>query len=444
MPNRATSINWGWGLLALVCVLWGCPLRKGPRAWQGPDAGKVVRYTSSGIRVAQVYEGRAYAHLEVLVEKDAQVLAPGLEALVLEVALQGGTEALDGMAYGAALERAGAVVDVVSHETYVAVRMRCLPQHLGEAFGVLSGAFTAPRFPEALYVARRNAKVAQLREMGEVPQALADALVREAAFEGGIAGRSEVADPDLLAGVSHGMARAYLRDVLLLRCRMAVVVVGPVEPEDVGDALFNTLDQLPEGDCSGEVAEVGPKVGQVRALQSTEAIQALVGVVPAPGPESPAAFVAGVVMDMYGDWLRARLIADQGMLLEADARYVAGPVAHLRIDLAGPKVLPAVELALSELRRLREFGVTEGRLDSARAWLGAERMMGMESAQALAGQLGMAELCSGWVNYGNPDVRVGAVKAKHVQSVLEEYCHGISWGFVGDTTKMDRRTLLRF
>jgi predicted Zn-dependent peptidase len=141
--------------------------------------------------------------------------------------------------------------------------------------------------------------------------------------------------------------------------------------------------------------------------------------------------------------IRRRVVEELKIAVAAEVRYVPVPPAHLRISMTGPRMLQSAELALSEIRKMKEYGVRESALDSAKKWMLSEQQMALESSSNWSQQAALAILTGGWGSFGNPEERLQALTTGHLQYVMEKYATGISWGFVGDTTRIDRKTLLR-
>jgi predicted Zn-dependent peptidase len=442
MQNRAISSTERWLALlglAVVLLLPGCPGRQNIRSWQGSDHAKVARYTYAGLRIAQRYEPRPYAHVEVLFAKnDFESLE--LTRLLLQSVLLGGSADQPGPAFVAALERAGAVVDLQLRPTHVALRLRCLSSHLQDAFGILADALLHPVVPRDPFGQQCDALRRQLASRLQEPAELARLQLQAALYD-------DTAPPafEWDRDEADYVQNHYLGTSLLIKCRMAVTTVGPVDAEQLGDCLFNTLDQLPEGECAPATYRA-PAWGRIAATQVDGGQQHISGALPGPPAGHPDAVVLAATMDLLQAWMQQRLVIGQRLLTSAEARYLpgmAGQAGQVSLELGGPRPLQAAELLLSELRTLKAEGIRPGRLDSAKAWLAVDGGIGMESAAAIAEQMGTAIHTDAWPNFGNPEARIAALRPAHIQQVLNTYATQISWGFAGDTLRLDRKTLLR-
>lgn len=442
MQNRAISSIERWLALlglAVVLLLSGCPGRQGIRSWQGSDHAKVARYTYAGLRIAQRYEPRPYAHVEVLFAKsDFESL--DLTRLLLQSVLQGGSASQPGPAFAAALERAGALVDLQVRPTHVALRLRCLPAHMREAFGALADALLHPVIPRDPFGYQCDALQRQLAARLQQPAELARLQLQAALYD-------DHAVPSFEWGQDEAdyVQNHYLGTSLLIKCRMAVTTVGPVDAEQLGDCLFNTLDQLPDGECVPPTLR-SPAWGRIAATQVEGGAQHISGAFPGPPAGHPDAVALAATLDLLRAWMQQRLVIDQRLLTSAEARYLpgmAGLPGQVSVELGGPRPLQAAELLLSELRTLKAEGIRPGRLDSAKAWLAVEGAIGMETAAAIAEQMGTALYTDAWPNFGNPEARIAALRPAHIQQVLTTYLTQVSWGFAGDTLRLDRKTLLR-
>lgn len=418
--------------LVLLLLLTGCPASKAPRSWQGSDHAKVARYTYAGLRIAQRTEPRPYAHVEVLFGRELdRAFGYALTEVLLATALQGGSDDLPGPEFAAALERAGALVDIQTRANHLAIRLRCLPDQLAPAFEALAGVLLRPRFPLELYT-----------RLSVQSQAVSTASA-EASLQAAL--HPDIL-PEQIAAPDHENALRFLRNEVLVKCRMAITTVGPIDAEQLGDRLFNTLDQLPDGDCIPEPL-AQPAWGRiVTHLDLVDEHQHIAGAMPGPLAGHPDAFPLAAAMDILHTWMQQRLVLEQHLLTAAEARYLPGlpgQAGQVRIALDGPRALQAAELFLSELRTLKAVPMRASRLDSAKAWLAVDGGIGMETAAAIAEQMGAAVYADSWANFGNPEARVAALTPAHIQHVLSTYCTQIAWGYIGDTLRLDRKTLLR-
>ena len=426
-------------LLLLVLLLPGCPSSKQPRSWQGSDHAKVVRYTYAGLRIAQRIEPRPYAHIEVLFAKPDHE-SEALTKALLQTILLGGSESQPGAAFVSALERAGALVDVQFRPTHAALRLRCLPAHMPDAFDALTGLLAKPLLPEDQFGYQCDLARRQLAASSATPAAQANAQLQAALYADDVAPSLDW-DQDDADYARH----QYIPLSLLVKCRVAITTVGPVDAEQLGDRLFNTLDQLPDGECVPPAVRT-PRWGQIHATHVTGGEQHISAAFPGPPAGHPDAVPLAAAMDLLQAWMQQRLVISQRLLTTAEARYLpgmAGQPGQVSLELGGPRPLQAAELVLSEIRTLKAEGMRPSRLDSARAWLAVEGGLAMESAPAIAEQMGTALFTDGWSNFGNPEARVAALKPAHIQLVLNKYCTQVCWGFAGDTLRLDRKTLLR-
>lgn len=433
----------GMTMIATMLVfLTGCPSARQPKPYVGTDINRIARYDYAGIPVAQVQESRPYVHLEVLFGR-LPGMDRGLEAIILEAVMLGGTGDLDPYVFALKMESAGGILDLVEREGYVSLRLRCLPEDLKESFLLMSQLLIHPQLEESVVSGVVAEHKALMRASENSPELAAEMLLREFAFAGTPSARSSSPSPSTLAISTPASLHRLAVSEMFIRCNMGILVAGPVDAEMVGDLLFGTIDQLPEGDCPA-ISEMSVTTGLVAMEHRPEGIEAITAALPAPGPGSPDAFVMDAAARILDAQARKRVVEQLRIAVNSEIRYVALPPAHLRITMTGPRMVQSAELVLSEIRKMKENGIRETALDSAKRWMLSEQQMALESSSNWAQQAAMSVLTGGWGGFGNPQERIEALSPSHLQYVMEKYATGISWGFVGDTTRIDRRTLLRF
>lgn len=173
--------------------------------------------------------------------------------------------------------------------------------------------------------------------------------------------------------------------------RIAVAVVGDVEPAEVVAAVNRRAAWLGEGGARRERGEPGPVAGRVACRADFDEVQVQLAL---PGPGSRSADAAPF------DVLGAVLGGDGGLLHEAlELTGLAtttwcsvwlepeGGVLSLGAVAAGTDPAPAWQALQEVLAELREHGVSPARVRRAVASLLADALVALETAEGVAGEL---------------------------------------------------------
>ena len=113
------------------------------------------------------------------------------------------------------------------------------------------------------------------------------------------------------------------------------------------------------------------------------------------------------------------------------------------LQVVGPNAFRCAEFCLSEIRILKSEGVSEAELRMGKAAVEAVTALEYESAPALAARLDEAAQ-SGALNWaGREEDAMAKAGVKEVNAVIGQYLTGLAWGIVGDTARIDRKSLWR-
>ncbi|MEM6271900.1 MAG: hypothetical protein AAF998_20855 [Bacteroidota bacterium] len=429
------------GLVLLGLLIAGCPGSQSNELAHDPMAG-VVRFEYSKIRVVQQYSDRPYIHLRLYFEGGAALRDParvGLQALAIEAALRGGAGTMSGANFRQKLEMRGAEVKTEHGPDHSAVVLNCLSEQFEAVWGIFSQALLDPQFSEADFRQIQREMVARVAERVEDPVQQAHRLAEAAGFS------PETADDPSAAQInaySAPQARAYFTQELAQKCRLVLVTVGPIDGEGIVDLLLDNLDRLPEGPC-GETRppEWIANSRSLRARQSSARIQAVSGVLIRQTEAAlPADGLAPVWADLLDLVLQARL---REVGLEGSLR-VSAEVRRgqpIRLTMQSPRALACTEILLAELRKLKENGLSAEEWERIRRHLLTARALAWESAEGMGKYLGESNLLVDPALWGSELRGLQEMSLKAVNGRIRQELGGVTWGYVGDTTRMDRQNL---
>jgi predicted Zn-dependent peptidase len=430
-----------WALLCLLLLCLGCP--RSPQLPTQPHIGGLLLYEYSGIRVMHQYSDRGYVHLRLHFGwQRPEENSYAAQNLAVEAAFQCGAGELGPAAFARKLESVGAALTFQPTVDGPVVMVDCLPDRLQAVWKLIDLCLTDPQFEKDSYARLRKGRVSAQKsaETDRGQQALEAA--RLAAWpESALSGLNNTAAN--LESVALVTAQTTFRDLMRQRCNLTLIVVGPIQAEKVSDLLLETVEGLPAGECADAQALPAPRTGQARLMQETRGGQALAGIFPGPSPASPVTVQMRLVMHMLERRLRDKLVVHDKLATRLDARYVTTSPGYNLIQISGGNAFQCAEFALSELRKMRTYGFLQREVDAAKAFLRSQIGLSYEAAPSLAAQLD-ADASAQIVNLaGNELPLLEACTPKSCSAMLNQYLSGISWGMVGDTVGVDRKSLNR-
>lgn len=447
MPSnpRPYPFTWCVGvLLLLVMVLCGgCP--RVPKPPTQSAIGGLLVYEYAGMTVMHQYSAREYLHVRIHFGwQRPEESSRAAQLLAVEGAFLAGAGKYSPEECAGRWEVAGATLDVVSTPDGPVVQINCLPERLDMTWEMLKLCLSDPAFDKVAFQALRAARVAaqEALEADRAHQAMVAAwgqawpdVEMESAMEGSAAA---------LEGVARTTAAETFRDLMRQRCNLRLVTVGPLDAERISDLLLNTVDALPDGECESQDAPAAaPQLRQVRLVHAPRGLEAVAGIFPGPPPGSIETFPMLLAMHILDHRLHSRLVGRDQVATRAVARYIAGHAGYNLIEVAGPNAFQCAEFILSELRSIKANGFTDAEVEMAKRALVAHIALGYESAPGLAARLDAAAEQGMTATTGHEQWLLETATAKTVNALLRQYLTGISWGIVGDTAGIDRKSLQR-
>jgi predicted Zn-dependent peptidase len=429
-----------WIFLACLLLL-GCP--RTPKMPEQSGIGGLLAYDYGGIEVLHQYSDRDFVHLRLHFGWQPSLeVSHVAELLAVEGAFSCGAGQYNALEFASKLEAVGAEMEFVNERDGPTLQLNCLPDQLSEAWELLHLCLVEPRFDKEAFVAVRNARLAILRSNATTEVLRAQHAAHAAAWPG-LQLETDIFSGDLET-VARETARTTFLNAMRIRCNLRLLTVGPIDAERISDLLSSTIEALPEGECSESVTNATlPLLRKANLVLATGESEALAGVFPGPQPSQVDAITNRLVMHMLARRLRLQLVTRDHVADKVAAGYVGHSPSHNFIEVTGPNAFQCAEFALAELRRLKANGFSEKEVAEGRQSFLAEIALAYESATNLAARLDFAAEIKNLATTGHEDLLLKGATTKNLHAVLNEYLVGISWGIVGDTTRVDRKSLQR-
>ena len=397
----------------------------------------VKQQLDSGLRVWSV-EHRALPVLAAMLvlpigaANDPDAL-PGLAALTADL-LDEGAGDLDGLALHEALARIGAHFDTECASDATLLGVLSLAPHAETALDLLADLALRPRFALEDFDRLRTQRRRRLRQMRDVPSALADRVFVEELFRGHPYGHLPIGTEASLASLGIEDVRAFHSAMYRLE-NATLILVGDIDHDRAADLAARRFGGVGAGDGSSRVAAAAsnaPRLAREAILvdrpkaQQSELRIGRIGVPRSTG-EYHALVVANAVLGgQFTSRINLNLREDKGYTYGArsyfDFRRAAGPFV-VQASVQTDATAASVREVFSELDALRGAQpVTPRELDLARWGLTRGFARNFETPEQIA--RAMAQL----VLHGLPDdtfdtfvEKVRAVEAEVVTDVAQRH-----------------------
>lgn len=432
------------GLLACTTLLLfsGCP--RTIKTPEQPKVGGMLAYDYGGIQVIHQQSARDYVHIRLHFgwqrPEESSYMA---QIMAVQAAFTCGAGEDSPEAFAAKLEGSGASLEFGTGLDGPFVTIECLPARLDATWALVMACLSEPMFDRAAFQSMRDEHIQQQRLLANDPShrakvAALQAAWPEKALEEAIAGSEQ-----MVKDVSMSIAKDAFLLSMRKRCNLRLVVVGGVDAERISDLLENSIEKLPVGECLPTGPVESPQMQQARLVQMEEGDEAFAAIFSAPKPASAEATWMRLAMQVLDRRMRMHMVDRDHVATFAQARYLSSPGGIGMLQVVGPNAFRCAEFCLSEIRILKSEGVSEAELRMGKAAVGAVTALEYESAPALAARLDEAAQ-SGALNWaGREHDALAKAGVKEVNAVIGQYLTGLAWGIVGDTVRIDRKSLWR-
>ncbi|MFN8396548.1 MAG: hypothetical protein U0176_18125 [Bacteroidia bacterium] len=445
-PNPILKVlgNLGAWVLAfsVLATISGCP--RTTKVPEQPKVGGMMTYDYSGLKVIHQESARDYVHIRLHFgwqqPEESSYMA---QIMAVQGAFTCGAGSDSPEAFAAKLEASGATMEFGTGLDGPVVSVECLPARLDATWELVMACIAEPMFDRAAFQAMRDEHIQQQRLLANDPSHRAKVAAIQAAWpqmglDGAIGGSEEA-----VRDVSMATAQETFTLLMRKRCNLRLVVVGGIESERISDLLEGSIDKLPEGECATASAAASPQLQQAQLVQEEEGAEAFAAIFPAPGPASVEATWMRVAMQVLDRRMRLHMVDRDHVATFAQARYLSSPTGVGMVQVVGPNAFRCAEFCLSEIRILKTEGVSEAELRMGKAAVGAVAALEYESAPALASRLDEAAQVGALNWAGREQDALARAGTKEVNAVIGQYLTGIAWGIVGDTSRIDRKSLWR-
>lgn len=150
-----------------------------------------------------------------------------------------------------------------------------------------------------------------------------------------------------------------------------------------------------------------------------------------------------LVMHLLEKRLRDQLVQHDHVAQHVQTDYIGSDPGYNLIQISGTNAYQCAEFTLSELRKLKTYGFGETEVAHGLRAIQAEIALGYEFAPNLAARLDAAAADDLLPITGNEAQLLKSADPKSLSALLRQYLTGISWGIVGDTAGIDRKSLQR-
>lgn len=363
----------------------------------------------------------------------------GVENLAVRVAVTGGTQGLDKIAFGMRLATLGSTIDSATSRDWSSINTKGLRSNFDETFKLLADVLLKPALPAAELELARAQTLIGLKREEEQPEGrlgiLVDAtLYKDHPYENRAQGSQETVAKITLSQVQAHLAR--LRE----GSRLLLVVVGDLEAAHVIRLAKVAFGGLPRGSyieaplASRSFAKANLTV-ETRKLPTNY----LQGYYSAPMIGEPGYAAARVANAYLWDEMFKEVRTKRNLSYAPQAGLVvsqSGTLGLIGVSAVDPTTTYTVMLDV--LRKLQTTPLTEAELAGSKSKYLTNFLIGTESTDGQADLLArMQLLCGNWKLARTILDQVKAVTVADVQAYAQKYIGNLQTIMLGDPTALD-------
>ncbi len=399
-------------------------------------AGNTTEFYVDGLKVIHRQSPKDVISVRLFIKGGAASYSKeqeGIEALSLQLAMQGGTTSMDKVAFQTAAEQIGTSFASSSTYDYSDVSMTCIKAFWKESWALFADAVLHPAMDETEFNLLRDQAVAQAKSEASDPDSHLRNIAMVNAFgEQSDYGKIPSGSVSSLQALKVEDARKHYQSILGKR-NVFLVVVGNIDQKELKSLIAETLAKMPAGNS--------PKI--IEPILITEsghfveprdiATNYIRGLMSAPRMDHPDGVPMYMAMNILGDRYFEELRTKRSLSYAPAAFYarsiINNPYNVIYISTQDPK--QSMQVMMDEINKIKKEGFEASELDNTKQSFLTYHYMELETSASQSNNLGLAELSGSWANAEKFTERVNAVNLKELNRVFDTYTKAIRWTYLG-------------
>ncbi|HEV8364840.1 MAG TPA: pitrilysin family protein [Gemmatimonadaceae bacterium] len=412
------------------------------------DDPMTVAFDVSGVRVIQRVDTTSeivVANLYLLGgTRQVSAQTAGIETLLLE-ATGWGTRTYPRAKLRRQMARLGTSIAIDAEEDWTSIGIRATRTTFDSTWSVLASRVMEPTLDSADVELVRAQLLSSVAQRRDDPDALLEFLADSFAFADHPYAQSPVGTELSLSRISIADLRQYHREQFV-KSRMLLVIVGNTRRPSIERLVRQTLARLPAGEYRWALPDTLPRrQSAVRVVNRALPTNYVLGYYRGPRAGTKEYRALRVASAVLTGQLFSEIRSRRNLTYAVDAPFLerAMGAGGLYVTTVNPE--RTLDLMRQELMTLRTSRVSNEGLARLVQQFITEYFLNNETAAAQADFLARAELNGGDYRTAQSfaeDLR--RLTPEDVQSAAERYMRDIRFVYLGDSSKVPRRTMERF
>jgi len=344
--------------------------------------------------------------------------------------LTSGTRNRNAVQISEALDFIGASLSAKSEDEFATVNLTVLKKDLDAGLGLLADILTSPAFPREEIDRQKQAVIASIRARNEDPSEVVAKKFRESLYPQSPYGRPVEGTEESLRGIDRSMLLDFY-DKFYRPNRSILAVVGDVSQQEITEAFNKAFPSWKKGGAPAkEIAAPSPGAANFLRLQKN-ITQANIVIGHEGVPRGNADYYAIQVMNyiLGGGGFSSRLMDsvrnERGLAYSVYSQFDAGKFAgtfEIAMQTRNETAYEALQIAIDEVRSIREKGVSQDELKAAKDFLIGSFPLRIDTNRKIAAFLAQLEFLGLELDYPDKYAEmVRKVTREDVQRVAKRY-----------------------
>ncbi|HTL08683.1 MAG TPA: pitrilysin family protein [Chitinophagaceae bacterium] len=363
----------------------------------------------------------------------------GLEALALNLALDGGTTSINKDEFAMRADKLGTNFSATAARDYSKMTMTCLKDKWTESWAMFADAILHPAMDENEFGVIKSQMISTAKQQESDPDAYLRKMATQSLFGGTDYAKLVNGTPSTLETISIADAKKYYTS-LLGKKRCFLVVVGNVEETDLLNNIKNTLAKLPAGQEPKKPTFKSVSAPNATIQDRAIATNYILGVLNAPKyntAEGPLfEFAMSILYDRYFVELRTKRSLSYAPAAFYNRNTIEQPTANLYITSIDPK--QSLQVMTDIINDIKKNGFTDKEVKDKKKEYLTNYYLTNEASASQAGELGFCEASGNWRLFDEINSKIDLVKTADLNKTFGKYMKTIDWSYLGKQDKVSK------
>ena len=361
----------------------------------------------------------------------------GLEPLVLNLALDGGTKTMSKDDFAAKADNLGTSFNATAAKDYSKMTMTCLKDKWSESWAMFADAILNPAMDENEFNVIKAQMIATAKQQEADPDAYLRKMATEGLFGGTDYAKTANGTPATLESITLADAKKYYA-ALPGKKKCYLVVVGNIDEADLLNNIKNSLAKLPVGQEAKKPTFKSVTTPNATIKDRTIATNYILGTLNAPkyfSADGPLfEFAMSILYDRYFVELRTKRSLSYAPAAFYNKNTIQQPTANLYITTIDPK--QSLQVMTDIINDIKKNGFTDKEVKDKKKEYLTNYYLTNEASASQAGQLGFCEASGNWRLFDEINNKIDLVKTADLNKTFSKYMKTIDWTYLGKEDKV--------